>query len=60
LEAEPVLRGRKIVLQSKDGHALWVSHAVIKGLGELPESYEAGYITRDSQGKPAGLLSHVD
>ncbi|TFK54024.1 hypothetical protein OE88DRAFT_1654482 [Heliocybe sulcata] len=56
LEADPVVRGRPVVLQSKDGHALWVSEAVIRSMEPLPDSVEGGVIVRDSSGKATGVL----
>lgn len=55
LEAEPVLRGRPIVLQSKDGHAQWVSEAILKGMLPLPDYVDGGIIVRDSEGRPTGV-----
>ncbi|KAJ2972879.1 hypothetical protein NUW54_g12175 [Trametes sanguinea] len=56
LEADPVVAGRPVVLQSKDGHALWVSLAVLESLKSLPDEVEGGVIVRDSFGKPTGVF----
>ncbi|KZT19709.1 hypothetical protein NEOLEDRAFT_1141709 [Neolentinus lepideus HHB14362 ss-1] len=56
LEADSVVKGRPVVLQSKDGHALWVSEAVIRSMEPLPDSVEGGVIVRDDSGKPTGVL----
>lgn len=51
---DPVLRGRQISLQSKDGHAQWVSEATLKLMTPLPEHVEGGLIVRDKSGNPTG------
>ena len=56
LEADPIVRGRPIILQSKDGHALWVSKAVLELNSPLPLEVEGGVIIRDSFGTPTGLI----
>ena len=55
LEADPVVAGRPVVLQSKDGHALWVSLAVLQSMDPLPDEVEGGVIVRDAAGKPTGV-----
>ncbi|KAI0666716.1 amidohydrolase family-domain-containing protein [Trametes maxima] len=54
-ENDPIVAGRPIVLQSKDGHALWVSLAVLQSI-ELPNEVEGGVIVRDPSGKPTGVF----
>ena len=54
-EADPVLRGRPIVLQSKDGHAQWVSEAVLQSMLPLPDSIVGGIIGKDEEGNPTGM-----
>ncbi|TFK83915.1 hypothetical protein K466DRAFT_497548 [Polyporus arcularius HHB13444] len=56
IEADPVLAGRPVVLQSKDGHALWVSHAVLQAMDPIPDAVEGGVIVRDSAGRPTGVF----
>ncbi|RPD54198.1 hypothetical protein L226DRAFT_523911 [Lentinus tigrinus ALCF2SS1-7] len=56
LEADPVVAGRPVVLQSKDGHALWVSHAVLQAMNPIPDEVEGGVIVRDSFGRPTGVF----
>ncbi|KAI0351006.1 hypothetical protein OH77DRAFT_1411838 [Trametes cingulata] len=56
LEADPIVAGRPVVLQSKDGHALWVSLAVLESISPLPDEVEGGVIVRDSFGKPTGVF----
>jgi hypothetical protein len=54
LDKDPVVRGRSVVLQSKDGHALWVSSSVIQSSLPLPKSVEGGMIVHDPSGQPIG------
>ncbi|KAI8975925.1 amidohydrolase family-domain-containing protein [Trametes punicea] len=56
LEADPIVAGRPVVLQSKDGHALWVSLTVLQSMEPLPDEVEGGVIIRDSFGKPTGVF----
>jgi hypothetical protein len=42
------------VLQSKDGHALWVSSSVIQLSLPLPTTIEGGMIVHNSSGEPIG------
>lgn len=50
-----MFQDRKIVLRSKDCHALWVSPKVLEEV-EFPEKeIEGGTIVRDADGKPTGL-----
>lgn len=56
LDADGVIRGRHVILQSKDCHALWVSSKVIEASLPLPETIEGGVIVRDDSGRPTGVL----
>ncbi|KAI0066150.1 hypothetical protein BV25DRAFT_1912937 [Artomyces pyxidatus] len=56
LDADPVVRGRRVVLQAKDGHAIWVNSKVLKDISPLPDHVEGGVIVRDASGKPTGVL----
>ncbi|KAG9316428.1 amidohydrolase family-domain-containing protein [Chiua virens] len=56
LEEDPVVHGRPVVLQSKDGHALWVSKMVLQLSGPFPQEVEGGVIFRDALGIPTGVL----
>jgi len=56
LDADSIIRGRPVVLQSKDCHALWVSSKVIEASLPLPEVVEGGVIIRDDAGLPTGGL----
>ncbi|KZT04626.1 uncharacterized protein LAESUDRAFT_727798 [Laetiporus sulphureus 93-53] len=56
LEADPVVAGRPIVLQSKDGHALWVSSLVLQSMEPLPDEVEGGAIIRNSSGRALGVF----
>jgi predicted amidohydrolase YtcJ len=56
-DEDPIVRGRSIVLQSKDGHALWVSSSVIQASSPLPETVEGGVIVRNPSGQPIGQFT---
>ncbi|EKM80842.1 hypothetical protein AGABI1DRAFT_112574 [Agaricus bisporus var. burnettii JB137-S8] len=56
LDADPYIRGRPVVLQSKDYHAVWVSREVIRLSLPLPDSVEGGVIVRDESGQPTGVF----
>ncbi|KZP34268.1 hypothetical protein FIBSPDRAFT_846377 [Athelia psychrophila] len=55
-DQDPVTRGRSIVLQSKDGHALWVSPSVLNSSAPYPEHVEGGIIRRDEAGQLTGVF----
>jgi predicted amidohydrolase YtcJ len=46
--------GRPVILQSKDGHALWVSQRILAAMQPLPNEIEGGVIVRDKSGSPTG------
>lgn len=54
-----MVAGRRIVLQSKDMHALWVSPRVLQSMGPLPDEVSGGLIVRDASGKPTGTYTCV-
>ncbi|OAX36092.1 hypothetical protein K503DRAFT_695783 [Rhizopogon vinicolor AM-OR11-026] len=56
LEADPIVSGRPVILQSKDGHALWISKAALELSSPLPSEVEGGVIVRDSFGTLTGVL----
>ncbi|CAK5281440.1 unnamed protein product [Mycena citricolor] len=56
LEQDPVLKGRPIILQSKDCHALWVSEKVISASGPFPPAVDGGVIFRQDNGSPNGMF----
>ncbi|PPQ73805.1 hypothetical protein CVT24_007257 [Panaeolus cyanescens] len=56
LDKDPLLHGRLIALNRVDGHARWVSPAVLEKMGELPEEVDGGLIVRDADGKPTGVF----
>ncbi|KAJ8077031.1 hypothetical protein PM082_001454 [Marasmius tenuissimus] len=56
LDEDPIIRGRPVVLQSKDCHALWVSSKALEASLPLPSEVEGGVIVRDASGKPTGML----
>ncbi len=49
-----MIRGRPVILQSKDGHALWLSSAALQSIEEFPDTVEGGIVVRDEQGVPTG------
>lgn len=51
------MRNRRVVLQSKDGHALWVNGKVLEEMMPLPDTVEGGFIIRDEAGNPTGQNS---
>lgn len=53
-EKDPVLQGRPIVLQSKDGHASWVSKLILDETLPLPDSVDGGVIVRDEKSDATG------
>ncbi|KAJ4468274.1 amidohydrolase family-domain-containing protein [Lentinula aciculospora] len=56
LDFDPVIRGRPVVLQSKDCHALWLSQQALESSLPFPEEVDGGLIVRDALGKPTGML----
>ncbi|KDR67040.1 hypothetical protein GALMADRAFT_258710 [Galerina marginata CBS 339.88] len=56
LEADPVVNGRRIILQSRDGHALWVSRQTLLENEPYPDSVPGGIIIRDEAGNPTGVF----
>ncbi|KAK7029444.1 hypothetical protein VNI00_014578 [Paramarasmius palmivorus] len=56
LEADPVIRGRQVMLRSKDMHSSWVSQATLDANAPFPEEYEGGVIMRDEDGNPTGIF----
>lgn len=54
LDEDPVIRGRPVVLQSKDGHAAWVSKTILQWCGSLLGDVEGGVVARDARGNPTG------
>jgi len=57
LTTEPLLANRLISLSRVDGHAKWVSPAVLSLIGpSLPSEVEGGAIIRDEAGNPTGIF----
>ncbi|KAJ6565072.1 amidohydrolase 3 [Mycena sp. CBHHK59/15] len=56
LDADPVIRGRPVALQSKNCHAQWVSSRALELSAPLPSTVEGGVIMTDSAGAPSGVL----
>jgi hypothetical protein len=54
LEADPIVRGRPIILNGKDWHSIWVSSKVLQDNSPLPDNVEGGFIVRDDDGRPTG------
>ncbi len=57
LASDPLLKGRLISLSRVDGHARWVSPAVLELMPNLPEQVEGGLIVRDAVGNPTGACA---
>ena len=56
LDAYPLIKGRPVILQSRDGHAIWVSRATLDANAPFPDSVEGGVILRDESGELTGSL----
>ncbi|KAI9442272.1 amidohydrolase family-domain-containing protein [Lactarius indigo] len=56
LDSDPLVRQHRVVLESKDGHAIWVNSRVLEEISPLPESVDGGVIVRDVSGKPTGVF----
>jgi hypothetical protein len=56
LDSDPIVRRHRVVLEAKDGHAIWVNSRVLEDISPLPENVEGGVIVRDASGKPTGVL----
>lgn len=48
------MRQHRVILEAKDGHAIWVNSKVLEDISPLPENVEGGVIVRDASGKPTG------
>lgn len=56
LDADPVLRGRLIILFRKDIHVAWVSNKALElTIPNLPDKIDGGKILRDGTGNPTGM-----
>ncbi|KAG1860354.1 amidohydrolase family-domain-containing protein [Suillus subluteus] len=49
LEMEPIVRGRPVVLSSKDGHALWISKKALALSSPWPSEVEGGVLLDSAQ-----------
>ncbi|KAL0956102.1 hypothetical protein HGRIS_002270 [Hohenbuehelia grisea] len=56
LDADPVIRGRPVILQSRDCHALWLSETALNTSLPLPLEVDGGIIVRDTSGRPTGVF----
>ena len=54
MESNPVIRGRPVVLQSKDGHVLWVSQKIMDAMAPNSAHVEGGHIVRHGTESPTG------
>ncbi len=54
LDSDSIVRQHRVVLEAKDGHAIWVNSKVLEDISPLPEEVEGGVIIRDASGKPTG------
>ena len=54
MDSDPLVRQHLVVLEAKDGHAIWVNSKVLENMSPLPESVDGGVIVRDASGKPTG------
>jgi hypothetical protein len=57
LDREPLLCGRLVLLARVDGHAYWVSNAILSKLTDLPDVVDGGVIIRHEDGNPTGQFS---
>ncbi|TFK44025.1 amidohydrolase family-domain-containing protein [Crucibulum laeve] len=55
-ELNPITANHKIILQSRDGHALWVSRAALADSAPFPDEIEGGVIVRDENNEPTGVF----
>ncbi|KAN0114100.1 Amidohydrolase family domain containing protein [Russula decolorans] len=56
LDSDPIVRRHRVVLEAKDGHAIWVNSKVLEDISPLPENVEGGVIVRDASGRPTGVF----
>ncbi|KAN0134017.1 Amidohydrolase family domain containing protein [Lactarius tabidus] len=56
LDSDPIVRQHRVVLEAKDGHAIWVNSKVLEDISPLPESVDGGVIVRDATGNPTGVF----
>ncbi|PPQ95932.1 hypothetical protein CVT26_016153 [Gymnopilus dilepis] len=56
LEANPTVAGRRLILQSRDGHAIWVSRRILLENQPYPDAVPGGIIVRDEAGNPTGIF----
>lgn len=54
-----MVSGRPVVLQSRDGHAIWVSKKALEDNAPFPEGIDGGVIFRDDQGNPTGTSCRI-
>ncbi|PBK59280.1 hypothetical protein ARMSODRAFT_805241 [Armillaria solidipes] len=60
LEADPVIKGWPIILESENHHAIWVSSTVLKALAVRKKLWinrvHSGDILKDTKGQPTGVF----
>ncbi|KAL1736963.1 amidohydrolase family-domain-containing protein, partial [Schizophyllum commune] len=56
LDADDIIRGRQVVLRSKDAHSYWVSGKTMEVNAPFPDEVEGGKIVRGEDGKPVGVF----
>jgi predicted amidohydrolase YtcJ len=54
LDADPMIRGRPVILEGKDGHAIWVSSKAMELSAPFPDTVDGGITVRDEAGNPTG------
>jgi hypothetical protein len=60
LDSDPITSGRQFILQSRDGHAIWVSRRTLEdNAASIPQgSVEGGIVFRDALGMPTGMCAY--
>ncbi|KAF5312069.1 hypothetical protein D9619_002308 [Psilocybe cf. subviscida] len=58
LDSDPITSGRRFILQSRDGHAIWVSKRTLEDNAlSIPDGeVDGGVIFRDAEGRPTGVF----
>lgn len=56
LDQDPIIKGRPVVLQSKDCHALWLSSKALEASLPFPNEVDGGIIVRNDRGNPTGKV----
>ncbi|KAK0488114.1 amidohydrolase family-domain-containing protein [Armillaria luteobubalina] len=59
LEVDPIIKGRPIILESENHHAIWVSSTILKDLVRKKlwiNHVHSGDIMKDAKGQPTGVF----